>query len=547
MIRFDHITKQYPGTSKPALNSVDLEILRGEFVFLVGASGSGKSSCLRLMLKEEKPTSGRIHVLGQDLRSISNRKVPYFRRNLGVVFQDFRLLPNKSVYDNVAFSLQVIGKSRGFIQEAVPDTLTMVGLAEKAQRLPHELSGGEQQRVAIARAIVNKPQILLADEPTGNLDPTTSAGIMALLARINEGGTTVVMATHEAGIVDQMKRRVIELSGGQIVRDEREGGYKTSAIPVQAAEPVVVPPAVPVRVAGPESDPQPEQQPQPESAQSQGQSQREPQPATVPVAAVAPATPVLPPTAAVDLPVAFGPGVAQAPAGTPSTAAPAAAATPAPEASAAGAAATAATPTAAIPTAATPTAATPVSAASASSAAPASPDSRPASPLSEAPAPATLASATLASPALASPASASPASASATPASATPAPATPASPAPGSPSPTPAAAASNAPAAASAPGSSSETNVAAGSGPGTTSQPDTRTTPVVPPAPVPFATAEPGSAPVTRPVPVRVDSSVAEEAQEHVAEQLTLAEKLGLRAPGERPDLSGEQNVGPTR
>jgi cell division transport system ATP-binding protein len=235
MIRFDHITKKYPGTNRPALNSIDVEILRGEFVFLVGASGSGKSSCLRLMLKEEKPSSGSIHVLGQDLRSISNRKVPYFRRNLGVVFQDFRLLPNKSVYDNVAFSLQVIGKSRGYIQQAVPDTLQMVGLAEKAQRLPHELSGGEQQRVAIARAIVNKPQIVLADEPTGNLDPTTSAEIMSLLARINASGTTVIMATHEAGIVDKMKRRVIELSAGQIVRDERQGGYATAAIPMVLA------------------------------------------------------------------------------------------------------------------------------------------------------------------------------------------------------------------------------------------------------------------------------------------------------------------------
>ncbi|MBC7443718.1 MAG: cell division ATP-binding protein FtsE [Ramlibacter sp.] len=235
MIRFDTITKQYPGTNRPALDAISVEILRGEFVFLVGASGSGKSTCLRLVLKEDKPTSGSIHVLGQDLRSISNRKVPYFRRNLGVVFQDFRLLPNKSVFDNVAFSLQVVGKSRGYIQEAVPDTLEMVGLAEKAQRLPHELSGGEQQRVAIARAIVNKPQVLLADEPTGNLDPTTSAGIMALLERINAGGTTVVMATHEAGIVDQMQRRVIELSGGKIVRDERQGGYATAAIPTVTA------------------------------------------------------------------------------------------------------------------------------------------------------------------------------------------------------------------------------------------------------------------------------------------------------------------------
>ena len=232
MIRFDHVSKQYSGTTRPALNAVNLEVLRGEFVFLVGASGSGKSSCLRLMLKEEKPSKGKIHVLGQDLGTISSRKVPYFRRNIGVVFQDFRLLPNKSVFDNVAFTLQVIGKSRGFIQEAVPDVLGMVGLEGKASRLPHELSGGEQQRVAIARAVVNKPQVLLADEPTGNLDPLTSAGIMSVLERINAGGTTVIMATHEAGIVDQMQRRVIELVNGQIVRDERHGGYGfTAAIP----------------------------------------------------------------------------------------------------------------------------------------------------------------------------------------------------------------------------------------------------------------------------------------------------------------------------
>lgn len=232
MIRFEHVSKQYSGTTRPALNAINLEVLRGEFVFLVGASGSGKSSCLRLILKEEKPSKGKIHVLGQDLGSISSRKVPYFRRNIGVVFQDFRLLPNKTVFQNVAFTLQVIGKSRGFIQEAVPDVLKMVGLDGKAQRLPHELSGGEQQRVAIARAVVNKPQVLLADEPTGNLDPATSAGIMAVLERINAGGTTVLMATHEAAIVDQMKRRVIELVNGQIVRDERHGGYGfTAAIP----------------------------------------------------------------------------------------------------------------------------------------------------------------------------------------------------------------------------------------------------------------------------------------------------------------------------
>ena len=229
MIRFDRVTKTYRGTKRPALNAIDLEILRGEFVFLVGASGSGKSSFLRLILKEDKPTSGNIHVLGQDLGAISNRKVPYFRRNLGVVFQDFRLLPGKNVFDNVAFTLQVIGKSKGFIQEAVPDVLQMVGLAEKANRLPNELSGGEQQRVAIARAVVNKPAILLADEPTGNLDPSTSAGIMTVLERINAGGTTVVMATHDNAIVDHMKRRVIELVTGQIVRDEDQGGYGMTA------------------------------------------------------------------------------------------------------------------------------------------------------------------------------------------------------------------------------------------------------------------------------------------------------------------------------
>lgn len=232
MIRFEHVTKLYPGNSKPALNGTDVEIKAGEFVFLVGASGSGKSSFLRLVLKEDKPTSGEIHVLGQKLSTVSNRKIPYFRRSLGVVFQDFRLLPGRTVYQNVAFTLQVLGKSRGYIQEAVPDVLKMVGLDGKAERLPHELSGGEQQRVAIARAVVNKPAILLADEPTGNLDPTTSAGIMQVLELINAGGTTVVMATHDVGIVDSMKRRVIELIGGDIVRDEVEGGYTTS-IPIQ--------------------------------------------------------------------------------------------------------------------------------------------------------------------------------------------------------------------------------------------------------------------------------------------------------------------------
>lgn len=238
MIRFENVTKRFRGTSKPALHNVDFEVQRGEFVFLVGASGSGKSSCLRLILREETPTDGRVVVLGRDLRTLSNRKVPYFRRHVGSVFQDFRLLPTKTVFQNVAFTLQVIGSSRGFIQQAVPEVLALVGLAGKEKRLPHELSGGEQQRVAIARALANRPQILLADEPTGNLDPATSVDIMQLLARINAGGTTVVMATHEAGFVDQMQRRVIELRHGEMVRDERHGGYgDTSSLPSLRPEP----------------------------------------------------------------------------------------------------------------------------------------------------------------------------------------------------------------------------------------------------------------------------------------------------------------------
>jgi len=238
MIRFENVTKRFRGTAKPALSDVDFEVLRGEFVFLVGASGSGKSSCLRLILREETPSEGRVVVLGRDLRTLSNRKVPYFRRHIGSVFQDFRLLPSKTVFQNVAFTLQVIGSSRGYIQQQVPEVLALVGLAGKEKRFPHELSGGEQQRVAIARALVNRPQVLLADEPTGNLDPATSVDIMQLLARINAGGTTVVMATHEAGFVDQMQRRVIELRHGEMVRDERHGGYgDTSGIPSLAPIP----------------------------------------------------------------------------------------------------------------------------------------------------------------------------------------------------------------------------------------------------------------------------------------------------------------------
>jgi cell division transport system ATP-binding protein len=229
MISVQNVTKKYKGTPRPALDQVSLEIEKGDFVFLVGASGSGKSSLMRLRLREDIPNSGSVHVLGENLVGLPARRVPFFRRKLGVVFQDFRLLPNKTVAQNVAFSLEVIGKSQGFIQEAVPDVLGLVGLAEKADRLPSELSGGEQQRVALARAIVNKPAILLADEPTGNLDPATSEGIMSLINSINLAGTTVVMATHDRSIVDKMQRRVVELSQGQIIRDQASGGYGVRA------------------------------------------------------------------------------------------------------------------------------------------------------------------------------------------------------------------------------------------------------------------------------------------------------------------------------
>jgi cell division transport system ATP-binding protein len=237
MIRIENVTKQYKGTSRPALNNVSLEIEKGDFVFLVGASGSGKSSLMRLMLREDIPTSGSVHVMGENLVAIPSRRIPFFRRKLGVVFQDFRLLPSKTVAQNVAFSLEVIGKSQGFIHEAVPDVLAMVGLEGKADRLPGELSGGEQQRVALARAIVNKPAVLLADEPTGNLDPATSEGIMALLERINLAGTTVVMATHDRGIVDRLQKRVVEMRDGEIFRDQKSAGYiktQTDSHPVKS-------------------------------------------------------------------------------------------------------------------------------------------------------------------------------------------------------------------------------------------------------------------------------------------------------------------------
>ncbi len=225
MIRFENVTKVYKGTSRPALDAMSLEVAKGEFVFLVGASGSGKSTFLRLVMREEKATRGTVHVAGREVAHLSSWKVPHLRRQIGAVFQDFRLLPNKTVYENVAFALQVIGKSRHSIAQTVPETLDMVGLGGKEKRRPHELSGGEQQRVAIARAFVNRPSIVLADEPTGNLDPTTSIGIMKLLDRINRTGTTVVMATHDAGIVDQMRKRVIELSDGHVVRDQSRGAY----------------------------------------------------------------------------------------------------------------------------------------------------------------------------------------------------------------------------------------------------------------------------------------------------------------------------------
>ena len=225
MIRFDKVTKTYPGQKRAALDGVDLEIEKGEFVFLVGASGSGKSTFLRLILREARPTSGRVYVAGKEINKLSSWKVPKLRRQVGTVFQVFRLLPNKTVTENVAFALQVIGKSRAEINTLVPETLEMVGLEGKGHRMPDELSGGEQQRVAVARAFVNRPMILIADEPTGNLDPTTSVGIMKLLDRINRTDTTVVMATHDSSIVDQMRKRVIELESGLIVRDEARGIY----------------------------------------------------------------------------------------------------------------------------------------------------------------------------------------------------------------------------------------------------------------------------------------------------------------------------------
>ena len=224
MIRFEHVHKAYKG-SVTALKDVTVDIKRGEFVFVVGPSGSGKTTFLSLVTKEERADSGEIWVAGKEVGSLPPWKVPYLRRNIGCIFQDFRLLPERSVYDNVAFALEVTGRPRHFVRSQVPQILELVGLGSKMGRKPGELSGGEQQRVAVARAFVNRPLILLADEPTGNLDPATTAGIMRLLERINQYGTTVVMATHHQEIVDAMRKRVIELDHGVVVRDQARGVY----------------------------------------------------------------------------------------------------------------------------------------------------------------------------------------------------------------------------------------------------------------------------------------------------------------------------------
>jgi cell division transport system ATP-binding protein len=224
MIKLDHVTKVYKETVV-ALDDVNVDIQKGEFVFVVGPSGSGKSTLIRLLIREEEPTRGEIHVAGKDIAKLTSWKVPYLRRNVGTIFQDFKLLSDKTVYENVAFALDVIGKPKHVIKSRVPEIIELVGLKDKTKHYPNELSGGEQQRVSIARAFVNRPLILLADEPTGNLDPATSVDIMKLLDRINRTGTTVVMATHDNAIVDAMRRRVIELTGGKVVRDQERGVY----------------------------------------------------------------------------------------------------------------------------------------------------------------------------------------------------------------------------------------------------------------------------------------------------------------------------------
>lgn len=225
LIRFVNVNKEYKNGVK-ALSNINLFIDKGEFVFLVGPSGAGKSTLIKLILKEENPTEGRIYLNNRDITYVKNRKIPYIRRSVGVVFQDFRLLPNKTVYENVSFAMEIIGAHPKDIRRNVPMVLSMVDLSDKAHNYPHELSGGEHQRVAIARAIVNSPPILIADEPTGNLDPETAWGIMKVLRDINRRGTTILMATHAKDIVDAMKRRVVEIEKGVIVRDEEKGVYE---------------------------------------------------------------------------------------------------------------------------------------------------------------------------------------------------------------------------------------------------------------------------------------------------------------------------------
>jgi cell division transport system ATP-binding protein len=224
MIRLESVSKVYK-SSVVALRDISTDIQKEEFVFLVGSSGSGKSTFIRLLLKEEEPSEGTIYVAGKDIGQLPKWRVPYLRRNIGCVFQDFKLLTNKSVAENVAFALEVIGRPQHVIRERVPAIIELVGLSDKLNNRPDELSGGEQQRVCIARAMVNRPPILLADEPTGNLDPATSADIMRLLFRLNDAGTTCVIATHDHAIVDRSRKRVIELDGGKIVRDQVRGVY----------------------------------------------------------------------------------------------------------------------------------------------------------------------------------------------------------------------------------------------------------------------------------------------------------------------------------
>jgi cell division transport system ATP-binding protein len=231
MITLENVSLRYAKGDPWALQDVDLDVTRGEFCFVVGQSGSGKSSLLRLVIVENEPTLGRVLVAGHDLGQLPRRRVHVLRRQIGTVFQDFRLLSGKTVSQNVAYVLQVLGAPGHEIRQRVPETLALVGLENKGRRLPHELSGGEQQRVAIARAMVNKPPILLADEPTGNLDPDTSAEIVAILERINRSGTTVLMATHDTTIVDQFRKRVVQLQDGRVVRDQAEGGYREVVAP----------------------------------------------------------------------------------------------------------------------------------------------------------------------------------------------------------------------------------------------------------------------------------------------------------------------------